>query len=106
MSPSQILDELQKNGIYCWFEGKELHAFGTSKSDVDPVKILIERTAAESLKQREIEKTLVIMSLIRKKGKKLRVEVGDKDASKRITREDSGIELSEAEIKREAEKLY
>lgn len=106
MSPSQILDELQKNGIYCWFEGKELHAFGTSKSDVDPVEILVERTAAESLKQREIEKTLVIMSLIRKKGKKLRVEVGDKQAGKRITREISGIELSEAELKRDAEKLY
>jgi len=106
MSPSQIMEELQKNGIYCWFEGKELHAFGTSKSDVDPVKILIERTAAESLKQHEIEKTLVIMSLIRKKGKKLRVEVGDKEASKRITREVSGIELSEAELRREADKIY
>lgn len=106
MSPSQIMDELQKNGIYCWFEGKELHAFGTSKSNVDPVEILIERTAAESLKQREIEKTLVIMSLIRKKGKKIRVEVGDKQAGKRITREISGIELSEAELKRDAEKLY
>jgi hypothetical protein len=106
LSPSQILEDLQKNGIYCWFEGKELHAFGTSKSNVEPVDILVERTAAESLKQREIEKTLVIMSLIRKKGKKLRVEVGDKEAGKRITREISGIEISEAEMRREAEKLY
>jgi len=106
MSPSQILEELQKNGIYCWFEGKELHAFGTSKSNADPVEILVERTASESLKQREIEKTLVIMSLIRRKGKKIRVEVGDKEAGKRITREISGIEISEAEMRREAEKLY
>ncbi len=106
MSPSQILEELQKNGIYSWFEGKELHAFSTSKRDVDPVEIILERTAGESLKQREIEKTLVIMSLIRKKGKKLRIEVGDQPAGKRITKEISGIELSESELKREAEKLY
>lgn len=106
MSPSQILEELQKNGIYTWFVGKELHAFSTSKSDAGPVEILLERTAAESLKQREIEKTLVIMSLIRKKGKKLRVEFGDDHAGKRITKEISGIELSEAELKKEAEKLY
>lgn len=106
MAASEIMEELQKQGIYCWFEGKEIHAFGTSKSKVDPVDILIEQTASESLKQREIEKTLVIMSLIRKKGKKLRVEAGDKHAGKRITREISGINMSEAEMKREAQRLY
>lgn len=106
MSPSQILEKLQKSGIYCWFEGKELHAFNTSKSDADPVNVQLERTANESLKQKEIEKTLVIMSLILKKGKKLRVEVGDSPAGKRITKEVSGIEMSEAELRREAEKLY
>lgn len=106
MAASEIMEELQKQGIYCWFEGKEINAFGTSKSEVDPVEILLERTASESLKQREIEKTLVIMSLIRKKGKKLRVEAGDKQAGKRITREISGIDMSEAEMKREAQRLY
>lgn len=106
VSPSQILEDLQKQGLYCWFEGKELHAFNVSKSDIDPVDIQLERTAAESLKQREIEKTLVIMSLIRKKGTKLRVEVGDQPAGKRITREISGIDISESELKAEAQKLY
>ena len=106
VSPSQILEKLQKSGIYSWFEGKELHASGRSVSDHDPVNIQLERTAAESLKQREVEKTLVIMSLIRKKGKKLSVEYGDKPAGKRITKEISGIELSEDELKREAEKIY
>ena len=106
MSAAEIMDELQKQGINCWFEGKVLHAFGTSKSDVEPVEIQIERTASESLKQREIEKTLVIMSLIRRKGKKLRVEVGDKPAGKRITREISGIDMSKDELTREAQRLY
>lgn len=106
VSPSQILEDLQKQGLYSWFEGKELHAFNVSKRDVDPVDIQLERTAAESLKQREIEKTLVIMSLIRKKGKKLRVEVGDEPAGNRITREISGVEISEAELKADAQKLY
>lgn len=106
MAASEIMEELQKQGIYCWFEGKTLRAFSTSKSESDPVEILLERTASESLKQREIEKTLVIMSVIRKKGKKLRVEVGDAPAGKRITREISGVDMSKDELTREAQRLY
>lgn len=106
MTASEIMDELQKQGIYCWFEGKELHAFSTSKSDVDPIEILIERTVAESLKQREIEKTLVIMTLIRRKGTKRHVEVGDNPGGRRIVREIAGIDMSEAEMRKEAQRLY
>jgi len=106
MTAGEIMDVLQKQGIYCWFEGKELHAFGTSKSDVEPVKILIERTAAESLKQREIEKTLVIMTLIRRKGTKRHVEVGDNPGGRRIVREIAGIDMSEEEMRKEAQRLY
>ncbi len=105
VSPSQILEDLQKQNIYTWFEGKELHSFGRSKRD-ESVNVQLELTAGESLKQKPVEATLVIMSLIRKKGKKLRVEVGDVPAGKRLTKEISGIEISEAELKREAEKLY
>lgn len=106
MTAAEVMEELQKQGVYCWFEGKTLRAFSTSKSEADPVEILLERTASESLKQREIEKTLVIMSLIRKKGKKLRVEVGDTPAGKRITREISGIDMGKEELTREAQRLY
>ena len=49
VSPSQILEDLQKQGLYSWFEGKELHAFNVSKRDVDPDDIQLDRTAAESL---------------------------------------------------------
>ena len=106
MSPSQILENLQKNGIYSWFEGKELHAYNKSKSNVAPVDVVLEKTAGESLKQKPVEDTLVIMSLIRKKGKKIRVEFGDTNAGKRLTKEISGIDITEAEMKREAERLY
>lgn len=106
VSVSQILEDLQQKQIYTWFEGKELHSYNTSKADVDPVDILLEHTAGESLKQKAIEDTLVIMSLIRKKGKKLKVQYGETNAGNRITKEISGIEISEAELKQEAEKLY
>jgi hypothetical protein len=49
---------------------------------------------------------MVVISLIRKKGKKLKVEFGDKGAGKRLTKELSGIDISEAEMRREAEKIY
>lgn len=106
VSPSQILEDLQKQGIYSWFKNKELHAMGRSQLEEDAVDIQLELTAGESLKQKAIEDTLVIMSLIRKKGKKLIVEVGDKNAGKRLKKEISGIEITEAELKREAEKMY
>ncbi|MBS2099191.1 hypothetical protein [Carboxylicivirga linearis] len=106
MASSQILDELKKQGIHSWFEGKELHAFSKSKNELDPVDIQLERTASESLKQKAIEDTMVIISLIRKKGKKLKVEYGDKGAGKRLTKELSGIEISEDEMRREAKKIY
>ncbi len=106
MASSQILEELKKQGIHSWFEGKELHAFSKSKSDIPAVDVQLELTAGESLKQKAVEDTMVIISLIRKKGKKLNVEFGDKGAGKRLTKELSGIEISEAEMKREAEKMY
>ena len=106
VSPSQILEDLQKQGIYSWFKNKELHAFGRSESEAPVINVQLERTAGESLKQKPIEDTLVIMSLIRKKGKKLILKYGDKNAGKRLTKTISGIEITEAEMKREAEKMY
>ncbi|MCT4590515.1 MAG: hypothetical protein N4A71_21995 [Carboxylicivirga sp.] len=106
MASSQILEELKKQGIHSWFIGKELHAFSKSKSELNPVDILLESTPSNNLKQKAIEDTMVVISLIRKKGKKLKVEFGDKGAGKRLTKELSGIDISEAEMRREAEKIY
>ncbi|WP_320053975.1 hypothetical protein [uncultured Acetobacteroides sp.] len=106
MAASAILDELKKTGIHSWFEGKVLHAASIAKSSIPAVKVVIEKCAAESLKQKSIENTLVTISLIRKKGKKLKVEYGDKGAGKTIHRTLSGINLSEAEMMAEAKKIY
>jgi hypothetical protein len=106
MSASQILEELDKSGIKSWFEGKTLHAFGASKSDKPPVKVLLEKTAGESLKQKAIEDTLVTISLLRKIGKKLVVKYGEEGAGRRINRQLSGITMSENEMLNEAKKIY
>ena len=99
---SEILEDLKQKGIYSWFEGKELHAFNKSKSDIDPVDVKLEETAGESLKQKAIEDTMVIISLIRKKGKKLNVEYGDQGAGKRLRKELSGMNITEVEMRKEA----
>ncbi|MBN1987828.1 MAG: hypothetical protein JW783_00340 [Bacteroidales bacterium] len=107
MSSAMILEELAKSGIRCWFVGKTLYAFSVSRSDwVDPVKVLLEKTAGESLKQKAVENTLVIVRLLRKIGKKLTVEYGDKGAGKIITRELSGVERTIDDLEREAKRLY
>lgn len=106
MASSQILEDLKKKGINSWFEGKVLYAFGKSKGELEPVDVTLEKTAGESLKQKAIEDTMVIISLIRKKGKKLKVEFGDEGAGKRLTKEISGITISEADMKQEAERIY
>lgn len=106
MTAGQVLEALQDNGIYSWFVGGELHAYEVSRSDIDPVRILLERTVSEGLKQKEIEKTIVALSLIRRKGKRTNVEYGDDQAGKRIKKEISGIEMSEAELRAEAKRMY
>ncbi len=106
MAASAILDELKKTGIHSWFVGKELHAMNASRIDIAPLEVQLERTAGESLKQKAIEDTLVVISLLRKVGKKIKVEYGEKGAGKRITRELSGISITEAELLAEAKKIY
>lgn len=106
MAASEILDELKRTGINSWFDGKVLHALSTSKGNAEPVKILLERTAGESLKQKAVEDTLVTIRLLRKIGKKIKVEWGDKGAGKRITRELSGLNLTESEMLNEAKQIY
>jgi hypothetical protein len=46
------------------------------------------------------------MSLIRRKGKKVRVEVGDQPGGRRVVREIAGVEMTKEEMTREAQRLY
>jgi hypothetical protein len=103
---SQILEDLKKQGIYTWFEGKTLHAFTLSNSNIEPVKVVLEKTAGESLNQKAIEEVLVVIRLLRKVGKALKVEWGEKASGKHIKREYSGISMTENEMLAEAKKIY
>ena len=105
-SASEILEDLKKTGINCWFEGKTLHAFTTSKSELSPISIILEKAASESLKQKAVEKTHVTISLLRRVGRKLKVEYGDKGAGNRISLEYSGINMTMAEMLTEAKEAY
>jgi hypothetical protein len=105
-SASEVLDELKKQGIHCWFEGKELHAFTTAKTEIDPVKVLLEKTAGESLKQKAVEDVMVTITLLKKAARDIKVEYGDKGAGKRLTRKYAGLELSTSEMLAEAKKIY
>ncbi len=102
---AQILEDLQKKHIYSWFEGKVLKS-AVSNRQSSVVDVQLERTAGESLKQKAVEDTLVIMRVLRKQGKPIVVTHGSEQAGKRITKEISGLEISEAELKKEAERLY
>lgn len=106
MAASAILDELKKTGIHSWFEGKVLYAASIAKSNTPSVNVIIEKCAAENLKQKVVEATRVTISLLRKKGKKLKIEFGDKGAGKTIHRTICGVNLSEEEMIKEAQKIY
>jgi len=103
---TQIFEDLKKQGIYCWFEGTTLHAFNASKNNVDPVPMLLEKTAAESLKQKAVEEVYVVIKLLRKAKKALKVEYGEKYGGKHLTREYAGLTLTESEMLSEAKKIY
>jgi hypothetical protein len=105
---SEVFEELKKQGVNCYFEGKTLHAMDVSTRYSDnTVSVVIEDTAGESLNQKAIEEVLVIIRLLRKIGKKLKVEFGDKNAGTRINRDYSGDSaMTEAQMLSEAKKLY
>lgn len=106
-SASSILDDLRKAGISCFFVGKTLHAMDVVSRNSDKVvSVLLERTAGESLKQKAIEDTLVIIELARKIGKSIKVEYGDVGAGKRVTKKYSGINYSKEELLDEAKLIY
>lgn len=107
LTPAQCLDELRKQGIACFFVDKTLHALDmSSRIDGKIHNIIIERTVSEGLKVKEVQETKVIVELIRRKGKKIKVEYGDKNAATRIVRSYSGIEMNENELNDLAKRIY
>lgn len=104
---AECLDELKEKGIYCYFSGKDLYAMQTTRRSVGkPTQIIIERTAGESLQQKAVEQTKVIIELIRKIGKKLKVEYGDDEPAKTIRFKYSGDVISEDAMLSEAKDVY
>lgn len=107
ITQAQCLEELQKQGIYCWFIGKTLYSsIGNSRPDAKTHDIIIEKTAGESLKQKEIQTTRVIVELIRNKGKKQKVEFGDDNAQVIQRRSYSGMTMNEPEMLALAKRIY
>lgn len=106
-----ILDFLKKLNINVWFLGKTLHAFATSKSDTDPVPVVLEKTVGETLKQKAIEDVLVIVKcLVRYKKKShryLRAKWGEETAGCKIEKTISGnITITEDDLMKEAKAIY
>lgn len=106
MPVSAILDDLKNYNISFWFEGKVLHAFSVFNSNDKPVKIFLEKSVSESLKQKNREATLVRVSLIRKIGKRLNVEFGDEGAGYIISKTINGVNLSREDLLKEAKQIY
>lgn len=107
MTQAQCLDELKKQGIVCYFVDKVLHALDTrSRLDGRTHSILIESTAFESIKLKEVHQTKVLIELIRKIGKRVKVEHGDENPGLVIKRTYSGLKMSESEMQNMAKSLY
>jgi len=76
---SEILDDLQKKmGFYSYFRGKILVCGRTSIDGGQRVKIVIEKQALESLKERNVEKVYVRVESLQTNGKMLKGEKGEK----------------------------
>jgi hypothetical protein len=107
MTPMQCLDELKKQGINCFFVGKTLHAMDIySRLKGNTHKIILEQVADASLKKKDLETVKVIIELARKIGKRMKVEVGEKNATTIISREYSGYTATDSVLLSEAKAIY
>lgn len=76
---SEILDDLKtKMGLYTYFRGKTLVSGRTSIDGGKRTKIILEKQAQESLKERNIEQVYVRLESLQKNGKMLKGEKGEK----------------------------
>ena len=94
---SVVLEDLKKQGIYCFFRNKVLTAMKVCDSNAELVSVMIERTADESLKQKNVEKVHVKVISHRKFGKNLKYECGEKGGVS-ISLEQNGLNQYEIEV--------
>lgn len=109
MTPANCLEKLKEQGITCFFRNKTLYAMDdVERLDGDTYKIRIEDTptGTQNLETKPTVNIKATIEVIRRKGKKLRFEYGDKNAGIFFNRSFSGIEMSESEIKELAIRLY
>ena len=107
LTQAQCLEELKKQGIICFFKDKVLYALDNlSHLEGKTHSIILEHTAGESIKVKEIHQTKVFIELIRKIGKRVKVEHGDENPGLIIRRTFSGVNMSESEVKDMAKALY
>ena len=76
---SEILDDLKsKMGLYTYFRGKTLVCGRTSIDGGKRVKVVLEKQAQETLKEKNIEQVYVRLESLQRNGKMLKGEKGEK----------------------------
>ncbi|MEA4981420.1 MAG: hypothetical protein VB066_01755 [Paludibacter sp.] len=101
---SEVLDDLkQKLGFYAYFRGKTLVCGRTSIDGGEHVKIIVEKQASDSLKEKSIEKVYVRVESLQKNGKMLKADKGEKNSNNIIIKQPN---LTEVEIKKIVNATY
>lgn len=104
MLVSEILDDIkQKLGFFSYFRGKTLVCGRTSIDGGERVKVLIEKQANDTLKEKSIEKVYVRVESLQKNGKMLKLDKGEKNSSGIIIKQPN---LTEVEIKKIVNATY
>lgn len=104
MLVSEILDDLkQKLGFNTYFRGKTLVCGRTSIDGGEHVKVVIEKQANDTLKEKSIEKVYVRVESLQKNGKMLKVDKGEKNSNGIIIKQPN---LTEIEIKKIVNATY
>lgn len=103
MAVSAILEDLkEKAGLHSFFRGKTL-VVGKTTLDTKPVKLVIEKQANESLKEKEVKEVWVKVESLQKHGKALTYETGDKGGTMLSIKQPN---LTKIEIKEIGDRLY
>lgn len=101
---SEILDDLkQKMGFYTYFRGEVLVCGRTSIDGGKHVRVIIEKQASQTLKEKSIEKVYVRVESLQKTGKMLKGEKGENNSNGIIIKQPN---LKEVEIQRILDTTY
>lgn len=103
MAVTEILKDLQeKAGLYSFFREGTL-VVGKTTLDSKPVKLVIEKQADESLKEKEIKEVWVKVESFQQHGKSLIFEIGDKGGTTLHIKQPN---LTKIEIEKIGKELY